>query len=78
MKHEIFRSYPLGNKVELVERLLERGLLDDPTRKILRNRQPSRCCATGCTVPEAPQMLPLPAGDSPEVVQLRPAKKSGS
>src|SRR5207248_9279421 len=60
MKQEIWRHYPVGNKVELVERLLERGVLDDQTRKITRNRQPGRCCATGCEVPRAPQMLPLP------------------
>ena len=63
MKMEIFRRYPLGNKVDLVERLLDRGILEDEradeTRKITRNRQPGRCCATGCTVPEAPHMIRL-------------------
>jgi 4-hydroxybutyryl-CoA dehydratase / vinylacetyl-CoA-Delta-isomerase len=63
MKMEIFRRYPLGNKVDLVERLLDRGVLAnalaDETRKITRNRQPGRCCVTGCTVPEAPQMVRL-------------------
>ena len=63
MKMEIFRRYPLGNQVDLVERLLDRGILDDKradeTRKITRNRQPGRCCVTGCTVPEAPQMVRL-------------------
>ena len=75
MKMEIFRRYPLGNKVDLVERLLDRGVLEDAreskgedgredkrateTRKITRNRQPGRCCVTGCTVPEAPQMVRL-------------------
>ena len=29
MKQEIWRHYPVGNKVELVERLLERGVLHD-------------------------------------------------
>ena len=29
MKQEIWRNYPVGNKVELVERLLERGVLAD-------------------------------------------------
>src|SRR5204862_8114111 len=60
MKQEIWRNYPVGNKVDLVERLLERNVLDDETRSITRNRQPGRCCATGCAVPDAPQMLPLP------------------
>ena len=62
MKQEIYRHYPLGNKVDLVERLLERGILNDETRRITRNRQPGRCCAAGCQVPEAPQMARLPGG----------------
>jgi 4-hydroxybutyryl-CoA dehydratase/vinylacetyl-CoA-Delta-isomerase len=33
----------------------------DETRQITRNRQPGRCCAAGCAVPEAPQMARLPA-----------------
>lgn len=61
MKQEIYRHYPVGNKVDLVERLLERGILGDETRRITRNRQPGRCCAAGCLVPEAPQMVRLPA-----------------
>jgi 4-hydroxybutyryl-CoA dehydratase/vinylacetyl-CoA-Delta-isomerase len=66
MKMEIYRNYPLGNKVDLVERLLDRGILADATRKITRNRQPGRCCATGCLAPDAPQMiaLPQPAGSA--------------
>jgi 4-hydroxybutyryl-CoA dehydratase/vinylacetyl-CoA-Delta-isomerase len=56
MKMEIWRNYPLGNKVDLVERLLERGVLADTTRRILKNRQPGRCCIEGCVVP-----LPEPA-----------------
>lgn len=60
MKQEIWRNYPVGNKVELVERLLERGVLDQPGRAITRNRQPGRCCETGCTVPGQRVMVPLP------------------
>jgi 4-hydroxybutyryl-CoA dehydratase/vinylacetyl-CoA-Delta-isomerase len=60
MKKEIWRNYPIGNKVELVERLLERGVLADPGRTIASNRQPGRCCDSGCMVPGAPQMVPLP------------------
>jgi 4-hydroxybutyryl-CoA dehydratase/vinylacetyl-CoA-Delta-isomerase len=60
MKKEIWRNYPLGNKVELVERLLERGVLARPGRGIAANRQPGRCCDSGCMVPGAPQMVPLP------------------
>ena len=32
MKQEIWRNYPVGSKVELVERLLERGVLHDEQR----------------------------------------------
>lgn len=55
MKREILRHYPVGDRVDLVERLLDRGVLaEDPTRSITRNRQPGRCCAEGCkTPPEA-------------------------
>ncbi len=53
MKREIWRHYPVGDKVELVERLLERGVLADETRRLTRQRQPGRCCATGCEIPAA-------------------------
>ena len=66
MKMEIWRNYPVGNKVDLVERLLERGILTDETRKITRNRQPGRCCDAGCQVPPAPQMVALPAQQAVE------------
>ena len=42
---------PATNKVDIVERLLERGVLADGIRKISRNRQPGRCCIEGCVVP---------------------------
>ena len=60
MKQEIWRNYPVGSKVELVERLLERGVLHDEQRSITKNRQPGRCCDTGCTAPGQPIMVPLP------------------
>ncbi|MDP3203618.1 MAG: 4-hydroxyphenylacetate 3-hydroxylase N-terminal domain-containing protein [Hydrogenophaga sp.] len=70
MKQEIWRNYPVGSKVELVERLLERGIAadgspaaapHDPARAITRNRQPGKCCDTGCTTPGQPVMVDLPA-----------------
>ncbi len=61
MKKEIWRHYPVGSKVELVERLLERGVLHDETRAITKNRQPGKCCDTGCSAPGQPVMVPLPA-----------------
>jgi 4-hydroxybutyryl-CoA dehydratase/vinylacetyl-CoA-Delta-isomerase len=64
MKQEIWRRYPVGDKVALVERLLDRGVLTpndgDATRAILRNRQPGRCCDPGCSAPGQAVMVPLP------------------
>ena len=61
MKQEIWRHYPLGSKVELVERLLDRGaLVASGERAIARNKQPGRCCDQGCTAPGQPVMVPLP------------------
>lgn len=53
MKNEIFRRYPVADRVELVENLLDRGMLADATRRIRLARQPGRCCAQGCR-PEPP------------------------
>jgi 4-hydroxybutyryl-CoA dehydratase/vinylacetyl-CoA-Delta-isomerase len=66
MKQEIYRNYPIGSKVELVERILERGVNGegvphDPNRAITKNRQPGKCCDTGCTTPGQPVMIDLPA-----------------
>jgi 4-hydroxybutyryl-CoA dehydratase/vinylacetyl-CoA-Delta-isomerase len=60
MKQEIWRQYPLGSKVELVERLLDRGVLHDETRAITKNRQPGRCCDQGCAAPGQAVMVALP------------------
>jgi 4-hydroxybutyryl-CoA dehydratase/vinylacetyl-CoA-Delta-isomerase len=51
MKREIWRNYPTMEKIELVENLLDRGVLDEGRRA---SKQPGRCCATGCEVPELP------------------------
>jgi 4-hydroxybutyryl-CoA dehydratase/vinylacetyl-CoA-Delta-isomerase len=65
MKQEIWRQYPVGDKVALVERLLERGVLapteGEAPRAITHNRQPGKCCDTGCTVPGQAIMVDLPA-----------------
>jgi 4-hydroxybutyryl-CoA dehydratase/vinylacetyl-CoA-Delta-isomerase len=66
MKQEIWRQYPVGDKVDLVERLLDRGVLithdtsGDGARAITRNRQPGRCCDMGCSAPGQAVMVPLP------------------
>lgn len=48
MKREIWRNYPVVEKVALVEDLLERGVLAEGRRA---SRQPGRCCDTGCAEP---------------------------
>jgi 4-hydroxybutyryl-CoA dehydratase/vinylacetyl-CoA-Delta-isomerase len=60
MKREIWRNYPVGDKVDLVERLLDRGVAGEtaPTglasirRRV--SRQPGRCCDAGCDAPPPP------------------------
>ncbi len=49
MKREIWRNYPLMEKIELVEGLLDRGLAQAPNSP---ESQPGRCCSTGCQIPE--------------------------
>ncbi len=53
LKREIFRNYPLSDKAELVERLIERGVHKDNSS--LTN-QPGQCCDTGCEPPERPTL----------------------
>jgi 4-hydroxybutyryl-CoA dehydratase/vinylacetyl-CoA-Delta-isomerase len=49
--------------VELVERLLERGIAGDTAtrapRAITQNRQAGRCCDSGCTTPRKAMMIDL-------------------
>jgi len=80
---EIWRNYPLGNKVDLVERLLERGVLSDgergdDVRKITRNRQPGRCCVEGCQVPAVPVVVPLPQIGSAPARSKPQLRKTGT
>jgi len=63
MKREIWRNYPVAEKIELVETLLDRGIIAEGRRV---SKQPGRCCATGCEVPA----LPKPA--EPEAALLAP------
>ena len=55
MKREIWRNYPVGDKVDLVERLLDRGVAGEgaglPSIRRRASRQPGRCCDAGCAVP---------------------------
>jgi len=70
MKQEIWRQYPVGDKVALVERLLDRGVLTptdgETARAITRNRQPGRCCDRGCSAPGQAMMVPWPAVGRPD------------
>jgi 4-hydroxybutyryl-CoA dehydratase / vinylacetyl-CoA-Delta-isomerase len=59
MKQEIYRNYPIGNKVDLVERILERGVNNDPERPINQNKQAGKCCDMGCTTPGTAVMIPI-------------------
>lgn len=52
MKMEIYRSYPRHDRVALVERLLDRGVLAGEDGAEASTAQPGRCCPTGCEVPE--------------------------
>ncbi len=49
MKREIWRNYPVMEKAQLAERLLDRGLLDQGQRV---SKQPGRCCIAGCAPPK--------------------------
>jgi 4-hydroxybutyryl-CoA dehydratase/vinylacetyl-CoA-Delta-isomerase len=48
MKREIWRNYPIQEKTDLVEQLLDRGVLDQGKRV---SKQPGRCCVKGCETP---------------------------
>lgn len=52
MKREIWRNYPVMERVDLVDRLLDRGVLDVGKRV---SKQPGRCCVTGCQLPDRVQ-----------------------
>ncbi len=59
MKQEIYRNYPIGSKVQLVEKLLDQGIVHDPRRAITRNQQPGKCCARGCSAEGTAVMVPM-------------------
>ncbi|MBL4906888.1 MAG: hypothetical protein JKX94_05495 [Sneathiella sp.] len=45
MKREIWRNYPVSEKTDLVERLLDRDILDEGQKV---TDQPGKCCEKGC------------------------------
>jgi 4-hydroxybutyryl-CoA dehydratase/vinylacetyl-CoA-Delta-isomerase len=71
MKREIYRRYPIPARRQLVERLIERGLLTQTALPAGGAVQPGQCCDTGCSAPDTPRPLrylahserdPLPEG----------------
>ena len=60
MTKEIYRSYPIEDRVALIQRLLDRDLLAAGPALPTRNRQPGRCCPVGCQVPEHHRLVPPP------------------
>ncbi len=56
---EIFRSYPVQDKVDLVERLLDRGALASDGKRA--DKQPGRCCPAGCETPDEVPSAPTRA-----------------
>jgi len=51
MKREIWRNYPIDEKKEIVQQLIDRDILATDEGRAL-DRQPGRCCAVGCRVPD--------------------------
>ena len=70
MKREIYRYYPIEERVELVEKLLDRGVVDEDGKRV--SKQPGRCCPVGCQVPETPQLDYTP-DYTPKLEKLDPA-----
>lgn len=65
MKREIYRHYPLQERRELVQRLLERGALGSgATGSPTRHRQPGQCCPLGCKAPEVSAAFQSKASDA--------------
>ncbi len=54
LKREIFRNYPVADKAELVQRLIERGVHSESGGHA---KQPGQCCDTGC---EPPKQVSVP------------------
>ena len=51
MKREIWRNYPVAEKQEIVQQLMDRDMLTRGDGK-KPDKQPGRCCPIGCRVPE--------------------------
>jgi len=75
MKREIWRYYPVAERVEIVEKLMQRGALAGPDGQISRDKQPGRCCPVGCQVPETPKLAYDPDNAATPVKLGRDAAK---
>lgn len=51
MKREIYRRYPVFERTQMVNRLIERGVLNDGEAGLAA--QPGQCCDEGCVAPDA-------------------------
>ena len=61
MKREIWRHYPVEDRKTLVEDLIDRGVAGPDAAK---DRQPGRCCVSGCQIPPA-QIEARPGAEAP-------------
>ncbi len=65
MKREIYRRYPVYERTQMVEKLIERGVLADAAPK---SAQPGQCCDDGCAVPPPISFVPsrIPRRENPD------------
>jgi len=49
MKREIYRRYPVYERTQMVEKLIDRGVLTDGAPK---SAEPGQCCDEGCAAPD--------------------------
>ena len=61
MKREIYRNYPIEEKSEFVQRLIERGVHRDSASG---QEQPGQCCDSGC---QPPEKSTLPIREKPKL-----------
>lgn len=57
MKREIWRNYPVAEKTQLIESLMERGVIAEGADAAKPGQQPGKCCATGCRPPVMQERL---------------------
>lgn len=71
MKREIWRRYPIPEKTQLVQNLIDRGVAGD---RPVTSRQPGKCCATGCQpLPHSAPILTAHGADDPSQLSAQGA-----